>query len=375
MLELSGISKSFGRVRALHDVSLLVAAGDILAVTGPSGAGKSTLCRIVSGLEPPDVGRVLLGGRDVTALPCGRRRAAFMFESYALYPQRSVLENVASPLKAPNARAAFRGREQEIDPVLDLLEISHLANRYPAELSGGQKQRVALARALVQRPSIFLLDEPIAHLDAKLKHRLRGDIRQRLKERASPTIWTTPDGLEALSVGDWVAVIHGGRLEQIGRPEDIWFRPATVQVARLIGDPPMNLVQGRIFGAPAGARFDCPSFSIPLPGFSSRAGPGAVLGVRPDMISLHDPGREGTMVGEIYSHEPFGKYAIVTVRGPDTLLKIKTTSTHPMPIGSAIGLTVDQSRVSVFDAETGRLVASETGVNVRSATAGINGGT
>src|SRR3954468_15661989 len=221
-LVVSGIGKRFGETRALDEVSFTVAPGEILALTGPSGSGKTTLCRVLAGLDEPDAGTIALDGRDVTRMPGGRRRVAFMFESYALYPQLSVFDNVASPLRAPNAEARSGNLDEAILPMLELLEIAALAQRLPGELSGGQKQRVGLARALVQNPSLFLLDEPIAHLDAKLRHKLRGEIRLQLKGRSRPTIWTTPDGLEALSVADRVSVIHDGRIEQIAAPDEIW---------------------------------------------------------------------------------------------------------------------------------------------------------
>jgi multiple sugar transport system ATP-binding protein len=358
-LVVSGIGKRFGETRALDEVSFTVAPGEILALTGPSGSGKTTVCRVLAGLDETDAGMIALDGRDVTRMPAGRRRVAFMFESYALYPQLSVFDNVASPLRAPNAEARSGNLDEAILPMLELLEIAALAQRLPGELSGGQKQRVGLARALVQKPSLFLLDEPIAHLDAKLRHKLRGEIRLQLKERCCPTIWTTPDGLEALSVADRVAVIHNGRIEQIAVPDEIWLRPATLQVARLLGDPPMNLIPGRVSGGPDGSVFECASFSLPVPALSGLArGKEVVLGVRPDMIALHAPEARGTTTAEVYSHEPFGKYAIVTVRQAEGLIKIKSGSSDPLAIGAPVGLSIDPGTVTVFDALTERLVAS-----------------
>ena len=242
-IELGDVSKTFAAVRALDSVSLAARAGELLAITGPSGAGKTTLCRIIAGLETPDAGVCRIAGRDVASVPAAARRVAYMFESYALYPHLTVRENVMSPLIAPNGRGTDIGG---VDVLLDFLEIRHLSARLPAELSGGQKQRVALARTLVQRPAVTLLDEPISHLDAKLRHKLRSEIRRIVTSRPSPTLWCTPDAMEALSVADRVAVIDAGRIEQIATPEELWRRPATVRVARLVGDPPMNLLPGRV---------------------------------------------------------------------------------------------------------------------------------
>ena len=287
-IELGDVSKTFAAVRALDSVSLAARAGELLAVTGPSGAGKTTLCRIVAGLETPDAGVCRIAGRDVASIPASARRVGYMFESYALYPHLTVRENVMSPLMAPNGRGTDIGG---VDALLDVLEIRHLSARLPAELSGGQKQRVALARTLVQRPAVTLLDEPISHLDAKLRHKLRSEIRRIVTSRPSPTLWCTPDAMEALSVADRVVVIDAGRIEQIATPEELWRRPATVQVARLVGDPPMNLLPGRIESHTAGSStFVCAEIRIPLTGTLADAAitlghdARAVLGVRPNLV-------------------------------------------------------------------------------------------
>jgi multiple sugar transport system ATP-binding protein len=361
-VELREICKSFSAVEALASVSLTLGPGELLALTGPSGAGKTTLCRIIAGLETPDEGVCRIAGRNVAAVPAASRGVAYMFESYALYPHMTVRENVMSPLLAPNGRGGDAG---SVDVLLDLFEIRHLAERLPAALSGGQKQRVALARTLVQQPAVTLLDEPISHLDAKLRHKLRNEIRRLVRSRPSPTLWCTPDAMEALSVGDRIAVIEAGRIEQIGTPEEVWLRPATVRVARLVGDPPMNLLPGRVeFHGSTGVSFVCGNLRVPLSASLAQAatslGRDAVLGIRPNLVAVVPAGTPAAAPVELYSHEPFGKYAIVTARLGDALIKTKTSAPAPAKIGAAAGLILPASGFVLFDAASGNAVASDS---------------
>jgi multiple sugar transport system ATP-binding protein len=361
-----GVCKTF-QAQVLSDISISVAPGEVLALTGPSGAGKTTMCRIVAGLERADVGALSLANADLTSVPAGRRRVAFMFESYALYPHKTVRENALSPLQALGTAGLGDGSnvKQRVDHILELLEIPHLADRLPSALSGGQKQRVALARTLVQAPSLFLLDEPISHLDAKLRHKLRGEIRRRLSAQSAPVIWATPDGMEALSVGDRVAVIANGKIEQIGTPEDVWLRPASVQVARLLGDPPINLLPGRLQTEGGTLYFQHGDSKLPLPARLAQAAQSlksaeAMLGARPDGLALADADAPGVMRAEIYSSEPFGKHTIVTVDVGKFLVKLKTSTQDAERVGDKIGQTIGLAftpdGLMLFDGTTGRAV-------------------
>ncbi|WGD30695.1 ABC transporter ATP-binding protein [Ancylobacter sp. WKF20] len=365
-----GIFKSFAKgkaevITALGGLDIEIAPGELLAITGPSGAGKSTFCRILAGLERPDAGSVTLAGRNLAGIPPQQRRVALMFESYALYPHLTVRDNALSPLQAPGGRLDTAEANKRVDEVLELLEIRHLGARLPGALSGGQKQRVALARALVQQPDLLILDEPISHLDAKLRHKLRGEIRRRLASQTSPSLWATPDGMEALSVGDRVVVMDQGRVEQVGTPEEIWQRPASARVARLLGDPPMNLIDGELVHEAGALVFRRRDLTVPLTGALAGAAQKAassavILGVRPDDVGVVPEGAADTAVAEIYSNEPFGKHAIVTLDLGALLAKAKTSMANAAALGAdagigrKVGLVLPWEGLALFDGTTGR---------------------
>jgi len=360
-LEVRALGKSFGATRALDDVTLAVGPGEILGVTGPSGAGKSTLCRVVVGIDTPSAGEVLMDGTSVTAVPPERRRVAFMFESYALYPQLTVFENVAFPLRAPGARRLTRAElTARVRDVLALVELEGLDGRRPGELSGGQKQRVALCRALVQEPRAWLLDEPISHLDAKLRHVLRGALRRRLVRADAAIMWASPDAAEALAVADRVAVLVAGRLQQVAPPAEIYRRPATVDVARLVGDPPMNLLEGALVENAGAVGFRHAAFGVPLPpALRVRLGANArrervVLGLRPAEIRVA-AGTDGTR-GEVWVWEPLGKHGILSVRMGSDVVKVKVAKDGSWTPGAAVALDMSATEPVLFDAVTGSVL-------------------
>jgi multiple sugar transport system ATP-binding protein len=357
-LELRGLGKVFGATRALRDVHLEVGPGEILGVTGASGAGKSTLCRVVAGIEAASEGDVVLDGRPATTVAPERRRVAMMFESYALYPQLTVFENVAFPLHAPGARRLPRAEiAARVREVLRLVELEHLEDRRPGELSGGQKQRVALCRALVQEPRAWLLDEPISHLDAKLRHVLRGAIRRRLVATETPTLWTSPDAGEALAVADRVAVLVAGRVVQAATPAEIFRRPATVDVARLVGDPPMNLLHGVVVDEGGTVRFRHHAFELSVPQpmratLERRISPdGVVLGLRPSDIRVAES--DAATRGEVWIWEPLGKVAILTVRLGRDMVKLKVAKSRGWTPGESVPLDLSAADPVLFDAATG----------------------
>lgn len=367
---LRGLGKSFGAMQALHEVGFTIGEGEIVSVTGPSGAGKSTLGRLLSGLERCDAGEIVLGGRDIGALPARLRRVAHMFESFALYPTRSVAQNVASPLQAPSGAGRWTAAEceQRIAEVLQLTEMSALAARLPSQLSGGQKQRVALCRALVQDPSLYVLDEPIGHLDARLRHQLRGAIRRRQGQLRPGTLWITPDGVEAMAVADRMVVLIGGRVQQVGAPADVFARPANVAVARLLGDPAMNVLAGRLrIGESATLVLAEGAHTAPVPvshGFVARFGVRArsgrlQLGLRPAELRLlpaEAPAVADQLPGTVYAVEPLGKHTLVSVDVAGQRLRVKTApSEAPWSVGAPVRIAFALDQTLSFDADSGVL--------------------
>jgi len=358
-LALERLSQRFGDIDALDDVSLAVGPGEILGITGPSGAGKSTLCRIVCGVQSPSRGDVCFDGVSVTRVPAERRRVAIMFESYALYPHWSVFDNVAFPLRAPGVpHLSADALTRRVQDMLRFVELAGLEARRPAELSGGQRQRVALSRALAQDARAYVLDEPISHLDAKLRHTLRGAIRRRLVRGEAPTIWTSPDALEVLAVADRVAVLVQGRVRQVGRPSEIYRQPAHLDVARLVGDPPLNLLEGDLVSGAGGLSLRHHAFALPLSArvqqrlATGRHGTRAVLGLRPAEIRLAAAAETG-VAARVWVWEPLGQYGILSVRLGDDIVKLKVPRGLRFHPGDPVTLDLRGAEPLLFDPAQG----------------------
>jgi trehalose transport system ATP-binding protein len=245
-LELQQIEKSYGNKKVLNKLSLEVSSGEFFVILGPSGEGKSTLLRIMAGIEKPDNGRVMIDGRDVTGLPPNKRNIAMVFQSYALYPNMNVYDNIAFPLKmrgVPKSEA-----KQKVLDAAKLLRIDDIINEPVTKISGGQKQRVALARALVRSPSVFLLDEPLSNLDARVRYLARVELKRIQKKLGETFILVTHDQKDASSLADRVGVLHEGRFEQVGTPNEIYDKPSTKWVGQFVGDLPMNFLPSQLLG-------------------------------------------------------------------------------------------------------------------------------
>ena len=240
-VETRGVKKYYGDVVAVNGVDLVTKDGEFLVLLGPSGCGKTTLLRMIAGFETPSAGELVIAGEVVNDLPPRARKIAMVFQSYALYPHMTVFKNIAFPLKAQ--RVAKAAIPQKVEWAATLFGIGHLLHRKPRELSGGERQRVALARALVREPAVFLLDEPLSNLDAQLRASARDELQQFQRRIGTTTIYVTHDQVEAMGLGDRIAVMRAGTVRQIGTPQEIYHEPADTFVARFVGSPPMNLVQ------------------------------------------------------------------------------------------------------------------------------------
>ncbi|NMB62289.1 MAG: ABC transporter ATP-binding protein [Chloroflexi bacterium] len=359
-LELQNITKTFGKKIALDDVSFKCKEGEMFCLLGASGAGKSTCINVISGVVQPDAGKVLLGGEDCSDAFPQARNVATAFENYALYPHMTVRENLLFPLNSPirKKRSSKAEKEARVREVAEMLGIQELLERHPQELSGGQKQRVALGRTLVRRPNMFLLDEPISHLDAKLRHRMRSELKRIQREFGVTTLYSTPDQLEALSMADTVAVIREGVVQQIGTPDEVYYKPRNIFVAQFLGDPPMNLLpvdyQGDF------AVVDCQSpYKLPIPRkdqnlLNEKIGScQIVIGVRPRDIRFVNPDDPSALTkGTIKIVETLGQTTIVNVQVVSEEIKVKTHTDSVPKVGTQIGMAYDLDNLYYFDRDT-----------------------
>jgi multiple sugar transport system ATP-binding protein len=346
----AGVSKAFAGIDALIDLDLHVPDGTFLALLGPSGCGKTTALRILAGLEEPTSGSVFIGDRDVTALQPKDRDVAMVFQSYALYPHKSVADNIAYPLrvrKVPKEQRAARVAE-----VAQMLSIDPLLARMPRALSGGQRQRVALARAIVREPRAFLMDEPLSNLDAQLRLQMRIEIKRLQKQLGVTTLYVTHDQVEAMTMADMVAVMHEGRLQQLAPPADLYAHPANLFVARFCGSPPMNVLDGEV----TDGVFRHATGTVALPAGDVR---GAVkLGFRPEHGTMGEPGGEGSFRGEVYVVEPLGNETLITVSLDGELVNLRAAAGVEPAIGTPVGLVPAPGRLHLFDTTTGAALAA-----------------
>lgn len=338
-----------GGPQVLRDLSLSLSDGELLVLVGPSGSGKSTALRIVAGLETPTSGRVLIGEGDVTDVPPGERDVAMVFQSYALYPHMTVRENLCFGMRMRGVpKAEMRERAENI---AEQLKISALLDRKPAQLSGGQRQRVALGRALVRRPQVFLLDEPLSNLDAKLRAETRAEIARLHADFGVTTMYVTHDQEEAMTLGERIAVLGvGGRLEQLAPPLEVYSRPQNTFVAEFIGMPKINWFEGKL----EGEHFACADFRLALPAPPASPSARVKLGVRPHDLTLVDA-HEACLHGRADLVEALGAHLLVHARTEnDVAFRMLAPTDAGLRRGDLVHASMSASRVHLFAADDGR---------------------
>ena len=346
----AGVRKSFGATQILHGVSIDIRDREFVVLVGPSGCGKSTLLRMIAGLENITGGEIRIGDRVVNHLPPKERDVAMVFQNYALYPHMTVAANMGFSMKLRNAP------QQEVDErvkiAADILGLTPLLARYPRQLSGGQRQRVAMGRAIVRDPQVFLFDEPLSNLDAKLRVQMRTEIKELHQRIETTTIYVTHDQIEAMTMADKIVVMHDGRVEQIGAPLDLYDRPDNQFVASFIGSPAMNFLPGKVgadaFEGPGGSRL--PLAVAP----NGSAGRNAIYGVRPEHFVLADDGAEAV----IQIVEPTGSEIQVSAKlgGEDIIAVFRER--HQFKPGDKVRLRPDAQLVHLFDEATGKRLTS-----------------
>ncbi len=353
-IRIDGISKRFGKTEVLRSVSLEFTEREFITLVGPSGCGKTTLLRILAGLETPSAGEIWHDERPIGHLAPGARDIAMVFQSYALYPNMNVFHNIGYGLRVRGTPAGeIRRRVQE---AAEVLEIAHLMERKPGELSGGQRQRVALGRAMVRRPWLFLLDEPLSNLDAKLRVTMRSELKRVHRAIDTTTVYVTHDQLEAMTMSDRIAVMDGGSVQQFATPEQIYGHPANLFVAGFVGSPPMNFVPGV---AAAEGRLRVAGnrpMVLPLARIDrfaqARLGTDLVAGIRPQDIGLATSPVEGALEGEVQMVQLLGPEKLVEVAAAGRVLSVIVDADVAIKAGDRAWITFDPARLHLFDAGT-----------------------
>ena len=355
-IRMEGIYKAFGDVSVIEDLNLHIHDGELMVLVGPSGCGKSTALRMIAGLEAVTAGTLYIGDRIVTDVPPKDRDIAMVFQSYALYPHMTVRENIGFGLKL--RKTPREEMTRLVDEIADSLGLADLLDRKPKALSGGQRQRVALGRAIVRKPSVFLFDEPLSNLDAKLRVHMRAEISQLQNRLKTTSVYVTHDQVEAMTMGHRIAVMKLGKLMQVGSPLDLYSKPQNTFVARFIGTPPMNTLQGSIDDG--GGRIEGRGFSLPVspslaPAAKAHRGHRVVVGVRPEHVTEPTPDQAGPHAivhGEARVIEPLGNEVVVHADVEDSRVIAKLGPETIPRFGERVSLSINCEQLHLFDEKT-----------------------
>ncbi len=355
-VRLEGLTKTFGRVVAVDNLTLDINKGEFVALLGPSGCGKSTTLYLIAGIYKPTRGYIYFNDKIVNDIPPKDRNVGMVFQNYALYPHMTVYDNIAFGLKIK--KYPKDEIDRRVKEVARMLHIEELLDRYPTQLSGGQQQRVALARAIVKEPSIFLMDEPLSNLDAKLRIEMRTELKRLQQELKITTIYVTHDQIEAMTMADRIAVLNKGKLQQYGTPDELYNRPANIFVADFIGSPPINLMpieivkseNGYIIRTPFGDLKATGSLGIALEKISEGD---YILGVRPEHLKIAG---DGELRGKVLALEPLGKEVQVDISSGEHLMRVLVDSTYKISVGEEVKICVNKDKILIFDKKTGKLI-------------------
>ncbi len=349
------VTKRFGQSAVVDQLSLAAEDGELVVLLGPSGCGKTTTLRMLAGLEDATSGDIFIGHERVNDVPTRQRDVAMVFQNYALYPHMTISENIAYPLRV--RRLGIAEIERRVKQVADMLEIGALLKRRPRELSGGERQRVALARAIVREPRVYLMDEPLSNLDAKLRVQMRGELKRLQHDLGTTTIYVTHDQAEAMTLAHRVAIMRGGTLQQFDTPMNIYNRPANRFVAEFVGSPSVNFLEGQLDFA--SGRFISDALTLilddsRLPAFNGRER--ATLGIRPEHVEVSTQEREGWHKASVYVTELMGNETFVFLRMGGEKLIARAPADFRAEMESSVWVEIDVQKALLFDSETGEAI-------------------
>jgi multiple sugar transport system ATP-binding protein len=343
-ISLKGVTKKWGAIFGVDTMDLTIHDRELMVFLGPSGCGKTTTMRMIAGLETLSAGEIRIGDEVVNDMDPRDRDVAMVFQSYALYPNMSIYENIRFPLKVRGVPASQH--DERVRRAAKMVELGDYLDRKPGALSGGQRQRAALARAVVRQPRVFLMDEPLSNLDAKLRTSMRAQLKHLQRDLKITTIYVTHDQIEAMTLADRIVIMDKGKIQQLGTPDEIYADPSNTFVAGFIGSPPMNLVAGEI----TGGVFRGADISVPAPGFADRSG--IILGVRPEDATVAVGGLH--LNANVYALEPTGDQTLIGVRLKDgTFFNIKAARDFRQELDTPISVVFDLKRLYFFDTVTG----------------------
>lgn len=359
LLEVDALAKSFRRHAVLEDITLRLGAGEIIVVFGPSGTGKTVLLRLIAGLEEPTAGSIVIEGRDMADVPPEERGVGMAFQNFALFPHMTAYENIASPLRAARANG---GVAAGVEKVARLLKIGHVLNHAPRELSNGQKQRTSLARALAASPKLLLLDDPLRNVDAKLRFEMRLELPRLLRQSGSAVLYVTQDYKEAMALADRIAVLRDGTFEQVAAPEEIYDKPRSIAVARLFGDPAINVAEGRVevFGNAAAVTLAGAVVYLD-PGYLPYTGGAVTVGIRPEAVVVaqgsHMP---GALTAVVEAVTPLNERTVLLLKAPngwEFLASLPSWGAAIPEAGAEVQVSFLPGGLHLFDQETGQRIA------------------